>query len=71
MQPMAMEHDASLNNAIDFVKETMFLSGPVPEIEITEEQTSNPADQQIKETNEVVDISPSIGNSAGKEVKDV
>ena len=33
-----MEHDASLNNAIDFVKETMFLSGPVQENTGTDEE---------------------------------
>jgi hypothetical protein len=70
MQPMPMEHDASLNNAIEFVKETMFLSGPVQENADTDEEVNKPDDQvnpEIKDSSEKILLSA----DEGKEVKDV
>jgi hypothetical protein len=71
MQPMPMEHDASLNNAIDFVKETMFLSGPVPETETIEEITNKAEDPGMSEPETMTDKTPVIQDNNGKEVKDV
>jgi hypothetical protein len=70
MQPMPMEHDASLNNAIDFVKETMFLSGPVQEIAESVEETNEPGDQGKVESKELTEKIP-VKVEKGKEVKDV
>jgi hypothetical protein len=70
MQPMPMEHDASLNNAIEFVKETMFLSGPVQENADMDEEVNKPDDQvnpEIKDSSEKILLSA----DEGKEVKDV
>lgn len=70
MQPMPIEHDASLNHAIEFVKETMFLSGPVQENADTDEEL-NKSDDQVNP--EIMDSSEEILLSANerKEVKDV
>lgn len=70
MQPMPMEHDASLSHAIEFVKETMFLSGPVQENADTDEELNKPDDQinpEIKDSSEKILLSA----DEGKEVKDV
>lgn len=70
MQPMPMEHDASLNNAIEFVKETMFLSGPVQENTGADEELNKPDDQinpEIKDSSEKIQLNA----DEGKEVKDV
>jgi len=70
MQPMPMEHDASLNNAIEFVKETMFLSGPVQENTGADEELNKPDDQvnpEIKDSSEKIQLN----EDEGKEVKDV
>jgi hypothetical protein len=55
MQPLPMEHDASLNNAIDFVKATMFLGNQAVEAE-TEDSKENTSDTDRKQ----------IENSSGK-----
>ncbi len=70
MQPMPMEHDASLNNAIEFVKETMFLSVPVQENTGADEELNKPDDQispKIKDSSEEIQLNA----DEGKEVKDV
>jgi hypothetical protein len=59
-KPMPLEHDASLNNAIDFVKETSHL-GVVQDEKITKEQ------QPVNST----EPQPIMEEMEGKEVKDV
>jgi hypothetical protein len=70
MQPLPMEHDASLNNAIEFVKATMFLGNQAVESEI-ENEAANTNIEAVK--SEVEEIP--AGNKGlpveGKEVKDV
>jgi len=65
-QPLPLEHDSSLNNAIDFVKETIHVTTPEVEVEKSVEETETrdlqetiPEDQKVLETKD------------GKEVKDV
>jgi len=65
-QPLPLEHDSSLNNAIDFVKETIHVTTPEIEVEKSVEETETrdlpetiPEDQKVLETKD------------GKEVKDV
>ncbi len=67
MQPLPLEHDTSLNNAIDFVKETMHLETP--------ENKTNLDDQKFElSTQKITEPVPEISevdNSERKEAQDV
>ncbi|MCB2221188.1 MAG: hypothetical protein KQI35_12390 [Bacteroidetes bacterium] len=72
MQPLPLEHDTSLNNAVDFVKETMHLgmNGHAK----TEDNAMHQGDMEKKEPDyEQAEITSPIekDTEAGKEVKDV
>ena len=43
-QPLPLEHDASLNNAVDFVKESMHLNVVKPVVEVEKEEVALPND---------------------------
>ncbi|MEZ5083616.1 MAG: hypothetical protein R2750_09220, partial [Bacteroidales bacterium] len=69
MQPLPIEHDTSLNYAIDFVKETMHLTSvPVngKEEKTDEKEVRNAQGQLASATTE-----DKVQNEDGKEVKDV
>ena len=67
MQPLPLEHDASLNNAIDFVKETIHLYQPEPKNKID----GNQAEQKPAEEGILVPENKSDVLEEGKEVRDV
>ena len=69
MQPLPIEHDASLNNAIDFVKETMHLT-PAP-VNGKEEITIKNEDQENEEKIVPETIENKAQKEEGKEVQDV
>ncbi len=66
MQPLPLEHDSSLNNAIDFVKETIHVTTPEIEIDKSVEKT------ELKEIQETIPEDHKVAETEdGKEVKDV
>lgn len=57
MQPLPLEHDASLNNAIDFVNETKHIGTPVPFVEKTQSpEPKTPPAIEISDGKEVIDV---------------
>ena len=67
MQPLPLEHDASFNNAFDFVKETMHIAAP------ENNTTFNNKKEELQasgEGNPVQEVS-AINNDDKKEVQDV
>jgi hypothetical protein len=70
MQPMPVEHDASLNNAIDFVKETMFISLPVQDVAENNAEAGESEDMVLTGNNDSVS-KVLLEPKEGKEVKDV
>jgi uncharacterized protein YukJ len=67
MQPLPLEHDTSLNNAIDFVKETMHIV--VPESNTTTH--IDKGDMQTQMEDEPPKELAEVSEDEGKEVKDV
>jgi len=66
MQPLPLEHDSSLNNAIDFVKETIHVTTPEIEIDKSAEKT------ELKEIQEIIPEDHKVVETEDrKEVKDV
>lgn len=70
MQPLPMEHDTSLNNAIEFVKATMFLGNQAVESEIDTEVANSKTEAKKSEVEEIPDGNKDLPVE-GKEVKDV
>ena len=70
MQPLPMEHDASLNNAIDFIKATMFLGNQAVETETNDSSKKHALDSDRK-MNENSSGEARVVLTDGKEVKDV
>ena len=58
-QPLPLEHDGSLNNAYDFVKETIHLAAPAVDNQTPEQETVN-----IEVEQNILSKSPNITNSA-------
>lgn len=67
MQPLPLEHDTSLNNAIDFVKETMHIV--VPENNTT--TNTDKGDMQSQKEDESPKELAEVSEDERKEVKDV
>jgi len=67
MQPLPLEHDTSLNNAFDFVKETMYTAAPENNTTFDNKKEELPASGQGNPVQEV----SAINNDDKKEVQDV
>lgn len=67
MQPLPLEHDTSLNNAVDFIKETMFIETP--------ESNSTPGESKAETSISIEDESAKelseVNNDERKEAHDV
>jgi len=55
MQPLPVEHDASLNNIVDFVKETMHLGEKQDPVPVPVPETTVVSDAEDIKTSAVVD----------------
>ena len=67
MQPLPLEHDTSLNNAIDFVKETMHIVAPENNTTVEDKKVELPATKEGAPLQKV----STMDNDAKKEVQDV
>ncbi len=71
VKPLPDEHDMSLSNAIEFVKETMHVSGSEGETQTQELQEPQAEEKEIENPVTVAVDNSETDKSDGKEVKDV
>ena len=67
MQPLPLEHDTSLNNAVDFIKETMFIETPGNNSTSSESKTETSTSIEGETPKELF----AVNNDERKEVQDV
>ncbi|NOX46732.1 MAG: hypothetical protein GXO89_07115 [Chlorobi bacterium] len=66
-QPLPLEHDASLNNAVDFVKESMHLNTARPAVEVGKKEVALPIGDKVEDKKD--EVPNELGESSKTENK--